>query len=505
MSVTDLTGTTWVFNDTIDISSFGKTPQTILMPADVLPNDDSSYYLDGYIDDEGNTMTALVAVENARFHTTSILVYPTLHAISSGSKLVITGGTDVTNSALISWVESNAKQQTVSTKVSVDLTTLPGWASLSSGSHSITIVAKADGYRDSEPSAAVSVEKVASVYTDCITFTGETSDFTLAIGSNGAKEWDGTVEYSTDHNTWTAWDGTAISSVNKKLYLRGKNNTKFYTSKGVRLSLSAKAGCSGNIQTLLNYETLPTSISANNCFRSLFSGCNLLTTPPSLPAMTLSSHCYFGMFYKCTSLTYTPELPATNLAPYCYYYMFSECTSITSTPELPATSLDDYCYGIMFAGCTSLKSVYGLPATTLSPYCYFQMFLNCKSLNNAPELPADILSSHCYYSMFANCTSLIDSPNLPATSLADYCYNAMFQGCSSLKSAPLLPASTLNDHCYAQMFTDCTSLKVGISSGTKIFTCPSNIPNFAVDNMFTNTGGTFKGTPTAGNTYYWYE
>ena len=42
---------------------------------------------------------------------------------------------------------------------SVDLTTLPGWSSLADGSHNITIVAKADGYRDSEPSAAVSVEK----------------------------------------------------------------------------------------------------------------------------------------------------------------------------------------------------------------------------------------------------------------------------------------------------------------------------------------------------------
>ena len=41
----------------------------------------------------------------------------------------------------------------------IDLTTLPGWSSLSPGSHNITIVAKADGYRDSEPSAAVSVEK----------------------------------------------------------------------------------------------------------------------------------------------------------------------------------------------------------------------------------------------------------------------------------------------------------------------------------------------------------
>ena len=48
-------------------------------------------------------------------------------------------------------------------KVSADLTTLPGWSSLSDGAHNITIVAKADGYADSEPSAAVSVEKAAAM------------------------------------------------------------------------------------------------------------------------------------------------------------------------------------------------------------------------------------------------------------------------------------------------------------------------------------------------------
>ena len=42
---------------------------------------------------------------------------------------------------------------------SIDLTTLPGWESLSTGSHNITVVAKADGYKNSEPSAAVSVTK----------------------------------------------------------------------------------------------------------------------------------------------------------------------------------------------------------------------------------------------------------------------------------------------------------------------------------------------------------
>ena len=46
-------------------------------------------------------------------------------------------------------------------KVSVDLTTLTGWASLADGTHQVTIEAKGTGYRDSEPSSSVSVTKGA--------------------------------------------------------------------------------------------------------------------------------------------------------------------------------------------------------------------------------------------------------------------------------------------------------------------------------------------------------
>lgn len=44
----------------------------------------------------------------------------------------------------------------------VDLTTLTGWANLSDGEHTITIKAKADGYRDSQASAGVSATKGSS-------------------------------------------------------------------------------------------------------------------------------------------------------------------------------------------------------------------------------------------------------------------------------------------------------------------------------------------------------
>ena len=189
-------------------------------------------------------------------------------------------------------------------------------------------------------------------YTDCITFTGETSDFTLKATY---KEWDGTVEYSTDHNTWTVWNGSEISSSNKKLYLRGSGNTTFRTSKGARFVLSAKAGCSGNLNTLLEYSNPPTVLSANGCYWNMFRDCTNLTTAPALPATTLAGGCYNSMFYGCTSLTTAPALPATTLANNCYYSMFSDCKSLTTAPSLPATTLANGCYGYMFYNCTAFK------------------------------------------------------------------------------------------------------------------------------------------------------
>ena len=260
---------------------------------------------------------------------------------------------------------------------SVDLTTLPSWSSLSSGSHNITIVAKANGYRDSEPSAAVSVEKAPQEYTDCITFTGESSDFTLA----GVNEWDGTVEYSTDHNTWTTWNGSKISSSRQKLYLRGSGNTTFWTDGGARLTLSARAACSGNLNTLLEYSNPPTSITVGDCYHSMFYGCTNLTTAPELPATTLASYCYEHMFYGCTSLTQAPELPATTLASYCYWCMFYGCTSLTQAPELPATTLAKYCYNQMFRNCTSLK----ISATQSSEYPTTWRIPSSGTISSTPE------------------------------------------------------------------------------------------------------------------------
>ena len=259
-------------------------------------------------------------------------------------------------------------------KTTLDLSTL---SDIADGTHTVKVKAKADRYIDSEFSNEVSYTKEAAPsLTNYILFEGETSDFTLKATN---KEWNGTVEYSTDKNTWNTWDGSEISSANKKLYLRGKNNTTFYTSNGVKFVLSANAGCYGNINTLLDYENPPTTLVAGR-YQSMFQDCTFLTTAPELPATTLSEYCYLAMFQGCTSLTTAPTLPATTLSERCYYLMFDGCTSLTTAPELPATTLASNCYKYMFSGCTSLTTPPELPATTLASNCYALMFSGCTRL-----------------------------------------------------------------------------------------------------------------------------
>lgn len=81
-------------------------------------------------------------------NTTTVTMKYNIKALSasssSGNNVVITLQTSATN------------------RKSVDITTLPGWASLSAKTYDITVVAKANGYRDSDPSVAVSVEKAST-------------------------------------------------------------------------------------------------------------------------------------------------------------------------------------------------------------------------------------------------------------------------------------------------------------------------------------------------------
>ena len=332
--------------------------------------------------------------------------------------------------------------------------------------------------------------KLKLAITPYLSFIGN-EDFTLHT-ANTTKNWDGTLEYSTDKSTWNTWDGTEISSSGSKLYLRGTGNTKITGNSSIYRFVFAgtdtlKIACEGNIENLLDYKT----VSAGG-------------------HPTMDSDCYSSMFQGCTALTTAPELPATTLASWCYGSMFKDCTALTTAPALPATTLASYCYQSMFYGCTALTTAPSvLPATTLAINCYHSMFRGCTSLTTAPELPATTLAERCYYEMFRGCTSLASAPALPATTLDIYCYSSMFDSCASLTTAPSLPATTLAGSCYGFMFYGCSNIKLSTAQ-TGEYQTAYRIPksgtgktaNYALSDMFTNTGGTFTGTPSINTTYY---
>ena len=321
-------------------------------------------------------------------------------------------------------------------------------------------------------------------------FTAQEANSSVTLNETSATTEKLQLEYRTNTNTnWQNYTlGTTINLANiddwvemrnqgLQTTIKDKDNDQFATHQFV---MTGKIAASGNIQFLLDKTGELLSV-YDFCYSFLFEGCTSLTSAPELPATTLTDSCYLGMFEDCTSLTSVPELPATTLADACYINMFQGCTSLTTAPSLPATTLASGCYNGMFNGCTSLTSAPSLPATTLATNCYESMFQGCTNLTTAPSLPATTLTDSCYSDMFRNCTSLITTPKLPATTLVRWCYFAMFEGCTNLK---------VNEN----------------GSGTKIFTCPSTIDLIQpVEKMFTNTGGTFTGDPTTGNTYNWYN
>lgn len=204
-----------------------------------------------------------------------------------------------------------------------------------------------------------------------LSFIGN-EDFTLKT-NNTTKNWDGTLEYSTDIITWNTWNGTEISSSGSKLYLRGTGNTKITGSNSSNFRFvftgtdTLKIACKGNIENLLDYETVsagghPTM--GGYCYANMFQDCTALTRAPALPATTLASGCYISMFYNCRSLTTIPALPATTLANNCYYSMFYKCILIKLSSYKTGSYTTAYRIPKFGTGATADSALYGMFGVT---------------------------------------------------------------------------------------------------------------------------------------------
>ena len=198
-----------------------------------------------------------------------------------------------------------------------------------------------------------------------LTFKAD-SEQTLTMKIQGEYTLHESLQYSVGGGEWNQLQAEIAISFGGDtgdLRMRGKSaggmanpNTesdcRTYISFG---NSEVKVACTGDIRTLVDYESYSTADTSRAFFPYLFSGCTSLTSAPSLPAETLARWCYFGMFSGCTSLTSAPALPATTLDMSCYANMFDGCTSLTSVTMLATginadRALENWLYEVAPAG-----------------------------------------------------------------------------------------------------------------------------------------------------------
>ena len=232
--------------------------------------------------------------------------------------------------------------------------------------------------------------------------------------------------------------------------------------------------------------SLISTVTRDNCYRNMFSGCSSLTYGPELPATNTTSSCYQNMFSGCSNLIEAPYINLTSAGYYSMNKMFYGCSSLISIPRIPningafasanmfygcinLTSVPSFTvtYGDstannMFYGCTSLVRLdITFSGETANGVSY--MFTGCSKLEYVTdELPATHGKNDCYRQMFKDCTSLITAPEIALTSVEGTrnC-SEMFRNCASLTTAPSqLKITTIGSWCYEYMFSGCTSLQV---------------------------------------------
>ena len=393
MTITDLTGTKWRFGEYIVTDYETAFEYNIETTYNIVCNNPRTYTLDtfwNYVDGGNYRCFASSTYSSIYYGYRSVpQIYTTLRDGFEYTEVTFGEGADATNATLIAWLEANAtlvEEEPTATVITYNGSTI---ATLEAGQtatiktaeteveHDIIItpvfpinIAYGDIIATAEAGQTATI-KCANTEADFdivvsakaeeesgnyLTFSSPSS-FTLRTANYG-KNWNGTLEYSTDASAWNSWSGSIITADGGKLYLRGTGNTIISDENKNWVLSGSNISCEGNIENLLDYATVangehPTM--ETYCFAYLFKNCGALISAPALPATTLTFGCYMQMFYGCTKLVNAPALPATTLANMCYQHMFCDCTSLTSIPAISALLLiRTSCYG-MLEGCSSVK------------------------------------------------------------------------------------------------------------------------------------------------------
>ena len=262
--------------------------------------------------------------------------------------------------------------------------------------------------------------------------------------SNSEKTFTRTIEYCKNGGSWISItsgdDGYVCDTVaGDEIWVRGDNtgytNTS-YTNDYCHFGFAGKTYISGDVSSLMNWST---TLTVTHALYKLFINCKSMDIDIDkgllLPFMTLTNNCYSSMFEGCDLLTNAPYLPALSVNWNSYSLMFLNCRSLKIVPNiLPATSVYRESYRKMFSGCISLEKAPYIASNNLSFQSYLSMFEGCISLKIVPELSVESPNEYSYQNMFKDCISLEESPIIKLKTINYGCCNGMFEGCIKLKN-----------------------------------------------------------------------
>ena len=351
----------------------------------------------------------------------------------------------------------------MATKI-VNYKNLPGWDYIYEGYHNLTIVGKANGFKDSEPSYPVEVYK-APTYAVNIYMTNGSYWGPSVIQQGGSI----TINLYAD-NGYVLPDN--ITDIYGASYTYDKNNgtiTLYDPYDWIRLYIDCEVAPQpvSNPTNWLTFSS-PSSFSTSNTQQLNYDGTIYYSTD------TVNWNTWDGS---------TVISSANDGTSYKLYLAGSGNTHVNFSQRTPLFSGSDIdCSG-------NIESL-----------------LDFATVANGQH-PA--MGNSCFRNLFAG-SPLISCPTFPATTISNNAYASMFRGCTSLQMLPALPATTLEYYCYYSMFYECSNIAINSTqSGTDneyriplIGTGTDNSGGQAMTSMFKTTGGSVTGTPSINTTYY---
>lgn len=212
--------------------------------------------------------------------------------------------------------------------------------------------------------------------------------FKVTLNGATASPWEkGSLYFSRDTYTWSAWDGTtAINATTKgidnqyHIYMRGYNSgLRCYYSGSeswhhpFKFGVSSAIYSKGYLAHLVDYTADVNTIKTYNiyAFAGLFSQCDNLITAPSLKGIDAGSNSSYGFIYlfeNCTKLETLPKIYASNP---------------NNTTSFGYNQLTN-----MFIGCSKLK-LYDANYSSISNLKPYKIYANTTSTSTAVDFSYD--------------------------------------------------------------------------------------------------------------------